>query len=145
MTPHTARFWHVPVLLTILWMHTRAAGDISRSRLTDANLLARLVLQRRVRFVRDETGITGFLVRDGVRVHALYVHPRAQGHGVGRVLLNDAKSASNRLELWTLQTNYLARTFYLAQGFREAKHTAGDENDEGLPDVLLIWQKEEAA
>ncbi|MBA83786.1 MAG: GNAT family N-acetyltransferase [Rhodobacteraceae bacterium] len=142
MGPHMARLWHVPVLLSILWLHTRTAGETGRGWLSDAQLMAKVVLRKWVRFVRDETGIAGFIMRDGARVHALYVHPRAQGHGVGRGLLNDAKTLSPRLELWTLQSNHLARAFYLAQGFSEVAHTAGEGNDEGLPDVCLVWQKE---
>ncbi|WP_319824610.1 GNAT family N-acetyltransferase [Thalassovita sp.] len=143
MTPHRAYLFHLPALLNILWRHTRDAGEDSRDRLTDLWLMAKVILRGWVRYLRDEDGAAGFIIRDGQRVHALYVHPRAQGHGVGRILLNDAKAQADRLELWTLQQNHLARAFYLAQGFLEAAHTAGDGNDEGLPDVLLIWQKDD--
>lgn len=145
MTPQSARFYHVPMLLNILWIHTRQADQPvgpGRSWMTDAQLMARVVLQGWVRYLRDDKGTVGFIVREGARVHALYVHPRGQGHGVGRRLLNDAKDQCDRLELWTLQRNHLARAFYLAQGFAEARHTAGEGNDEGQPDVLLVWQKE---
>lgn len=145
MTPRPARPWHVPFLLTILWLHTRAEGEVSRPWLTDAQLMAQVTMRGWVRFLRDDKGMLGFIVRDGVRVHALYVHPRAQGMGIGRQLLRDAMEASPRLELWTLQSNHMARAFYLAQGFRETVHTAGEGNDEGLPDVQLVWQKEGAA
>lgn len=140
-SPQKARLWHVPVLLSILWVHTRGEGLQGRSWVTDAQLMAMVVLRGWVRFLRDEKGVTGFMVREGVRVHALYVHPRAQGHGTGRILLNDAKSDSPRLELWTLQSNHLARAFYLAQGFREGVQTSGEGNDEGQPDVQLVWQE----
>jgi len=142
MTPQSARLWHVPKLLKILWLHTRGAGIPERSGLTDAQLMAKVALKGWVRFLNDEEGMAGFIVRENERVHALYVHPRAQGHGVGRLLLKDAQKASDRLELWTLQRNHLARAFYLAQGFMEEGHTAGEGNDAGLPDVLLVWQKE---
>lgn len=143
--PHMARLWHVPVLLSILWLHTHNADETGRSWMSDAQLMSKVVLRKWVRFLRDETGVAGFIMRDAERVHALYVHPRAQGHGVGRQLLNDAKAHSARLELWTLQSNHLARAFYLAQGFSEVAHTEGEGNDEGLPDVCLVWQKEPQA
>ncbi len=144
-TPVRARVWHVPMLLSILWIHTRFAGGVGRGWLTDAQLMAQVVLRGWVRFLQDEKGIAGFIIRDASRVHGLYVHPRAQGYGIGRRLLNDAKTQVDRLELWTLQSNHLARAFYLAQGFAEVAHTSGEGNDEGLPDVQLVWEKERLA
>lgn len=143
--PKPARFYHVPWLLSILWLHTRANGDSPRDWWTDARLMARVVVQGWVRCIGDERGMVGFIVRDGARVHALYVHPRAQGCGVGRTLLNDAKSQCHQLELWTLQDNHLARAFYLAQGFAEGTKTAGEGNDEHRPDIQLIWHRESIA
>lgn len=145
MEPKSARFYQVPWLLSILWLHTRATGETGRGWWTDARLMARVAVQGWVRYVCDEQGMCGFIIRDSERVHALYVHPRAQGIGVGRTLLNDAKTASSRLELWTLQDNHLARAFYLAQGFAEGIKTAGEGNDEHLPDIQLTWHRKSTA
>src|SRR3954464_10935774 len=61
------------------------------------------------RFDRGElNGIIAF--RDGW-VEQLYVLSGAQGRGVGTELLNVAKGACDRLELWTLQRNVPARCF----------------------------------
>lgn len=94
-----------------------------------------------VRLARDRRGAAGFLVRDRVRIHALYVHPRAQRQGVGQALLEDAKSRSERLELWVLEANMPARGFYAAQGFAESRRGGGAGNDEKLPDILMVWHR----
>lgn len=136
-----ARVWHVPQLLNILWLHTRAMGETGRSWWTDAHLMAQVVLRGWVRCSQDEAGMAGFIIRDGERIHALYVRPRAQGRGLGRGLLNEAKTNSDRLELWTLERNYIARAFYQAQGFAECDYGTGLGNDEDLPDIHLIWNR----
>lgn len=86
----------------------------------------------------DETPL-GFLAREHEDIHALYVHPDAQGLGVGRALIADAKLHSPRLELWTHQANTAAQTFYSHAGFHEVKRTDGAENEERLPDILYQW------
>ena len=51
-----------------------------------------------------------------------------------------AKDRSDRLELWCFQRNEAARRFYAREGFAEVEWTEGADNDEGLPDVRLVWQ-----
>lgn len=82
--------------------------------------------------------VVGFLARDGGEICALYVHPDAQGQGIGKALLDQAKSAQSPLTLWTFQANEGAQRFYLREGFAEVRRTEGD-NDEGLPDILFHW------
>ena len=43
------------------------------------------------------------------------------------------------LTLWTFQANVAARAFYIREGFSEVETSAGEGNDEGLPDVRLDW------
>ncbi|MEM9425989.1 MAG: GNAT family N-acetyltransferase [Pseudomonadota bacterium] len=71
-------------------------------------------------------------------VMTLYV--ATPGQGVGKALLDHAKSGRNTLELWTFQANDGARRFYAREGFRETEFTDGD-NEEGLPDVKLRWDR----
>lgn len=92
---------------------------------------------------RDGQGsdIAGFVAMDAGYVHALYVERTQRGHGLGRHLLDDAKSRAARLELRTFQSNTGAQRFYAREGFREAGRGTGADNDEGLPDILLIWER----
>ena len=142
MSPVRARLWHLPRIAAILWAFTRGTVWLPRVRspLDDLRALAWVTLRGRVRILRDRAGVAGFIIRDGTRVHALYVAPDRQGRGIGRALLTEAKTRTGMLDLWVLAGNLPARAFYLAQGFREIAQGQGAGNDEGLPDILMIWQ-----
>ena len=84
--------------------------------------------------------VDGFLALDeeAALVTALYV--ATPGRGIGRALLDAARRGRARLELWTFVANEGARRFYAREGFREVRRTPG-ENEEGLPDILLRWER----
>ncbi|KGT74955.1 acetyltransferase [Bradyrhizobium japonicum] len=91
------------------------------------------------RFNDDElTGIIAF--RDGW-IEQLYLLPAAQGRGVGTELLDVAKAAYDRLELWTFQRNTPARRFYEARGFTLVEQTDGARNEEREPDARYVWTR----
>lgn len=90
------------------------------------------------------TGIAGFLAVDAGYVHALYIACEQRGLGWGRRLLDHAKSDAIRLELHTFAENRGAQRFYAREGFVEAGRGDGTQNDEGLPDVLLVWERKTA-
>jgi len=76
-------------------------------------------------------------------VSALYVHADERGKGVGKALLDHAKSkASGPVHLWTFTANRAAREFYEHEGFTEVRRTDGD-NEEHLPDILYVWKGNE--
>ena len=84
--------------------------------------------------------VAGFMAldREADVVTALYV--ATPGRGLGRTLLEQAKAGREALELWTFVANEGARRFYAREGFAEIRQTPGD-NEEGLPDVLLRWER----
>ncbi|AHY50097.1 GNAT family N-acetyltransferase [Bradyrhizobium japonicum] len=91
------------------------------------------------RFNDDElTGIIAF--QDGW-IEQLYVLPAAQGRGIGTELLDVAKAACDRLELWTFQRNTPARRFYEARGFTLVEQTGGARNEEREPDARYVWTR----
>ncbi|MBV1895012.1 MAG: GNAT family N-acetyltransferase [Rhodobacteraceae bacterium] len=85
--------------------------------------------------------IEGFIARNKTEIHALYLSQKAVGKGVGKLLLNDAKTRSKWLELWTFQAAIKAQKFYLAQNFIETERTDGAGNDEKLPDIRYVWTR----
>ncbi|MDF0598299.1 GNAT family N-acetyltransferase [Psychromarinibacter halotolerans] len=115
------------------------------SRVEDREHLANLIGRFEVLVARTWRGPRGFLVRDGEKVHAFHVMTAARGKGVGRSLMDTAKTRSSRLELWCFQQNTRALAFYAREGFAEAERTDGAGNDEKLPDVRLVWSREETA
>ncbi len=74
-------------------------------------------------------------------IEQLYVLPEAQGRGLGSELLDVAKRASGRLQLWTFQRNAPARRFYEARGFVLVEQTDGARNEEKEPDARYLWTR----
>ena len=81
----------------------------------------------------EVAGYIGF--REGWIQH-LFVHPTAQGQGIGPALLAKALEAEGPMQLWTFQQNARARRFYEARGFEAIEFTDGGGNEEKMPDVL---------
>lgn len=89
----------------------------------------------------DDDVLSGIIAfRDGW-VEQLYVLPAAQGSGVGTELLDVAKGACDRLELWTFQRNAPARRFYERRGFTLVEQTDGARNEEKEPDARYLWTR----
>jgi ribosomal protein S18 acetylase RimI-like enzyme len=86
----------------------------------------------------------GFLARDETEICAFYVADGAQGRGIGKRLLAAAKLARDRLWLRCFQANLRARGFYEAADFVETARSAGQANDENLPDITYVWEKKVA-
>jgi ribosomal protein S18 acetylase RimI-like enzyme len=91
--------------------------------------------------VAEESGrVVGFeAIGDEVLEH-LYVHPSAQGQGLGTRLLAEAKGRrAGGLRLWVFQRNERARRFYERHGFVCLRLTDGEDNEEREPDALYQW------
>lgn len=111
-------------------MHSRASEKQFAQMLVDRGWTTVARVNGRVR---------GFLSRHGAEIHALYMAPAARGQGLGKALLDHAKSQSRDLALYAFQANQGACRFYLREGFTEAFRTDGAGNDEHLPDIRFIW------
>ena len=91
--------------------------------------------------IADDNGIQGFIVQDKSWVNCIYIKPDVRGTGVGKLLLDHAKTIHpSGLQLWTFQANIDAQRFYLREGFREVERTDGSSNDENLPDIRYVWR-----
>jgi GNAT superfamily N-acetyltransferase len=91
------------------------------------------------RFDGDE--LSGIIALSDGCIEQLYVLPSAHGRGIGTELLDVAKGAYERLELWTFQRNAPARRFYEARGFTLAEETNGTRNEEREPDARYVWTR----
>ena len=70
----------------------------------------------------------------------LYVHPEAQGRGVGAALLAEVLAAHpDGIGLWVFESNGPAHEFYLRHGFVALERTDGSANEELAPDIKMVW------
>lgn len=91
--------------------------------------------------VPQDRAVAGFMARDGSYIHALYVAQPWRSHGIGRELVAHAQAQAPHLELRVFQHNLGAQRFYARQGFQAVEQGDGTQNDEGLPDIRLIWER----
>jgi putative acetyltransferase len=87
-----------------------------------------------------EGQVVGYIGYDPGWINHLFVHPDAQGQGVGPRLLGKALADGRTRRLWTFQQNTRARRFYEARGFVMIRLTNGAGNEERTPDALYLWR-----
>ncbi|WBU61692.1 GNAT family N-acetyltransferase [Paracoccus albus] len=125
---------------TTEWMppRTRSTEEMAQS------YRDRAFVKRRILVAELGEAVAGYLSLDEPtgEITALFVGKR--GQGIGTALMQEAQDRHARLWLGTFQVNDGARRFYARRGFAELERTEG-ENEEGLPDVRLGWQREVAA
>ena len=85
--------------------------------------------------------IGGFLVLEGDYIACLYLAAGHRNRGLGRQFLDLARNRNpSGLNLWTFQANRAARRFYEREGFTVEMLTDGAANEEGIPDVMYVWE-----
>lgn len=74
-------------------------------------------------------------------ISQLYITPDAVGHGVGTIMIKEAKSIlGSPIQLYTFQENMGARRFYERHGFIAISFDDGSGNEENCPAVLYEWK-----
>jgi GNAT superfamily N-acetyltransferase len=93
-------------------------------------------------WVAEEDGrIVGLAAIGEETLGHIYVHPEAQGRGVGSALLERTKELRpDGFTLWTFPQNERACRFYERRGLRAIQFTEGTGNEEKLPDVQYEWR-----
>jgi ribosomal protein S18 acetylase RimI-like enzyme len=98
-----------------------------------------LLPQHSVWVAEEDSGVVGYIAFREGHIQHLFIHPGAQGRGIGPRLLAKALEDGRPKELWTFQQNARARRFYEARGFRAVEFTDGEGNEEKTPDVRYLW------
>ena len=103
-----------------------------------------VVGQTELWIAEDQAGtLVGILVLDERWLDQLYVEPALTGRGIGAELVKVAKRERPQgLQLWTFASNAGAQRFYDRHGFVETRRTDGRDNEEGLPNILYVWNGE---
>ncbi|MDW6093296.1 N-acetyltransferase [Vibrio rhizosphaerae] len=82
-----------------------------------------------------ESQVVGFYALYENTLAALFVVPELQGKGIGKQLLNHAKTQRARLSLSVYKENQASYQFYVSQGF----HVVSEQRDEhtGHPEYTM--------
>ena len=107
----------------------------------DRAFIRRLVADDEVWVADDDGHVVGFAALTADMLSHLYVHPDAQGGGVGTALMEKVEERRPAgFTFWVFQENDRARRFYEARGCRLVKLTDGTGNEERTPDALYEWR-----
>ena len=85
----------------------------------------------------------GFIGLEGDWVAGIFVWRPAQGRGVGKALLEQAKEKRSRLSLRVYQDNKRAVAFYQREGFHIRRESA--DGDTGALEYVMEWSKRQTA
>ena len=101
----------------------------------------KMLLQSEVYVYENETthNIDGFLGLDADYIAGIFVRSSAQSKGIGKLLLDFAKSAKGQLTLSVYQKNARAVKFYQRESF-QIQHKNIDENT-GEKEYTMIWKQ----
>lgn len=93
--------------------------------------------------VLEEKGrVLGFASLHEQRLAALFISPQAQGRGLGRQLLDEAKRRRDSLELGVYSANTRAVAFYQAGDFKVVDETRDPHT--GQPELTMRWSRHQA-
>ena len=101
------------------------------------------LLQAEAYVCEGETGVEGFIGLEGDWVAGIFVWRPAQGRGVGKALLEQAKEKRSRLSLRVYQDNKRAVAFYQREGFHIRRESA--DGDTGALEYVMEWSKRQTA
>jgi putative acetyltransferase len=108
----------------------------------DRNYFQNFVLKsNQVWVVEADHHVVGFMAMNKDFIDQLYIDPDYQRRGIGKLLIDFAREQSpEHLWLYTLQINFIARTFYEKNGFIAEKFGVSPP-PESEPDVEYHWRK----
>ncbi|MCW2282349.1 putative acetyltransferase [Rhodoblastus acidophilus] len=139
LRPFRSSDWpQVLALWVAAWTQARADIDFSARATWLEELFARSAEEGARIVVAEDNGILGFVLFDPARqwLEQIAVAPRAQGRGVARALMAEAKAACpGGLGLSVNADNFAALAFYDREGF--VREGEGINPLSGLPTLTL--------
>ena len=133
----------IPDVLQI-WLETniRAHNFIEKEYWTgNYEMVKQILPEAEVYVYEDEKNgqIAGFIGMNNQYVEGLFVKESAQLRGIGKQLLDHAKSRKTELRLGVYQKNMRAVRFYLRENFRiQAEQMDEDTNEK---EYIMGWEK----
>ena len=98
-----------------------------------------LLAQAELYVFEGETGVHGFIVLDAGYIAGLFVKSGARAGGIGKKLLDYAKSGRSRLTLRVYQKNAGAVRFYRREGFTVQEEPVDEST--GEPEYFMLWER----
>lgn len=102
-----------------------------------------LVVKGEIVLIKNDDVIAGFMQIEDEWLHHMYIAPKFQNMGFGKLLLNRAKELSPKgIQLMVFEENKGAIQFYEREGFilLEKRSQEQTKNEENLPDRRYIWK-----
>ena len=98
-----------------------------------------LLAQAELYVFEGEAGIQGFLGLDAGYIAGIFVKSGARAGGIGKKLLDYAKSGRSRLTLRVYQKNAGAIRFYQREGFTVQEEPVDEST--GEPEYFMLWER----
>lgn len=103
-------------------------------------LVEKQLPQSEVYTAKENDLVCGFIGLCGGHIEGLFVDKACRGRGVGKALLDFAKTKYPALTLCVYQKNARAAAFYRREGF--SLERAGTDANTGEPELQMRWQAE---
>lgn len=124
-----------------IWLEANTqAHDFIPRRYWEGQLeTVRTLLPRAELYVWQDVGgaVLGFIGLRGEHIEGIFVRSAARSRGVGKALLDRAKTAHGRLTLNVYRKNGRAAAFYRREGFQVWDE--GVDKDTGEPECRMVW------
>ena len=127
-----------------IWLDTniKAHGFISSQYWKDHAKTVREMIPRAEVYVYEEEGggsILGFIGMSGEYIAGIFVCEKRQRSGIGRQLIEFAKTLKGKLTLNVYEKNHRAVKFYTGQNFQIV--TVDYDKDTGEKEYFMKWER----
>lgn len=125
-----------------IWLDTNIrAHDFIPAQYWESNFesVKELLPHAAVYVYEDDQGIQGFIGLNDEYIEGIFVSDGMQSKGIGRLLLNYAKTKRNELRLNVYRKNTRAIAFYQREGFKIL--CSGIDEATGEKDHVMEWRR----
>lgn len=125
-----------------IWLNTNLkAHDFISEQYWRGNfdIVKEMFPQAEVYVYESDGKMQGFIGLDGEYIEGIFVSDEMQSRGIGKALLDYAKSRKSELRLNVYRKNIMAIRFYQREGF--SVRSEGLDEAVGEKDFLMIWKK----
>lgn len=126
-----------------IWLDTNLkAHDFISEQYWRSNfdMVKEALLQAEVYVYESGGKVQGFIGLDGEYIEGIFVSNKMQSRGIGKALLDYAKSRKSELRLNVYRKNTRAIRFYQREGF--SVRSEGLDEAVGEKDFLMVWKNQ---